>query len=106
MAENRLADSDGQRNRRLTSFSFGFLIGPSENRGDCAQNCARMGVPKTSARRTVQSPRVVALSVKGDGLNVVRRTRFCYGAVSYKCLRHVYLQGYGEVAEWPKAAVC
>jgi hypothetical protein len=73
---SRAARDSGHRNRRLATFSFGFLNGTSENRGDCAQKCAQTGVPKTGSKPTIQSTRVVAFSVKGDGLNVGRLHSF------------------------------
>ena len=103
---SRAARDGGHRNRRLATFSFGFLNGTRENRGDCAQKCAQTGVPKTGSKPTIQSTRVVAFSVKGDGLNVGRLHLFRYPEFPCKCLCHVYLQVCGEVAEWPKAAVC
>jgi hypothetical protein len=62
-------EGDGQRNRRLASFSFRFLNGLSEKRAECAQECAHTSVPKMRSKPPIESTRVVALSVKGDGLN-------------------------------------
>ena len=55
---------------------------------------------------TVQRPRVVAFSVEGDGLNARRLYRFAIERFLCKYQCHVYLRVRGEVAEWPKAAVC
>jgi len=71
-AITRSMNRDGLENRRLASFSFAFLNGPSENRGDCAQNCAQSRVAQTSNKPTTQTTRVAALSVKSDGLNAGR----------------------------------
>ncbi len=48
-----IEEGDGQKNRRLASFPFCFLNGPSEKRAVCAQKCAQMGVPKTSSKPTI-----------------------------------------------------
>jgi hypothetical protein len=64
-------EGDGQRNRRLTSFSFRFLNGLSGKRAECAQECAQTSVPKIRSKPTIESTRAVALSVKGGGLNAV-----------------------------------
>lgn len=61
--------SDGQRNRRLASFSFRFLNAPTGKCGRCARNCAQSAVPKTRRAPTLQPTYVVALSGKGGGLH-------------------------------------
>ena len=101
-----IEEGDGQKNRRLASFPLGFLNGASEKRAVCAQMCAQTGVPKTRSQLTIQNTLVVAFSVEGDGLNGDRLHRFAVESVPCKCLRHVYLQTRGEVAERLKAAVC
>jgi hypothetical protein len=63
------AACSGQRNRRLASFSFRLLNETCDNGADCAHKCAQTNVPKTENKLTTEGARVVALSVKGDGLN-------------------------------------
>lgn len=53
----------------------------------------------------LQSSLVVVVTGEGRGLIAGALTR-CRPASSCKWLCHVYLQMRGEVAEWPKAAVC
>jgi hypothetical protein len=49
--------------------------------------------------------RFLAAGVKGGSLKC--RRLFTYGKpLSWKCLLRVSLEVSGEVAEWPKAAVC
>jgi hypothetical protein len=88
-------EGDGQRNRRLALFSFRFLNGLSEKRAKCAQECAQTSVPNMRSKRTIESARAVALSVKGGGLNAFSFTpcaieRFRVSAcVRYTCRRAV-----------------
>ena len=69
-----IEEGDGQENRRLVAFSFRFLNRPGKKRTVCAQKCTQTTVPKTTSMATIQSPPVVAFSVKGDGLNGVAFT--------------------------------
>ena len=64
----------GQENRRLVALSFRLLNSSLEKRAECAQKCAQHGVHKTRWMLTVQTPLVVAFSV--------RRRRFLRGLPS------------------------
>ncbi len=76
MCRALIEESDGQKNRRLSSFFFRFSDRPSEKRAVCAQKCAQTMGPKPSSTATIQSALLVAVSVKGDGLNADRLHRF------------------------------
>jgi len=60
----RFREGDGQRDRRLSSFSFGVLNALNEKRSNCAGKCAPSVVPNPKGARTVQTTRMVALSAK------------------------------------------
>jgi hypothetical protein len=80
--ETSVREGGGQRNRRLGHFSFRLSNELRVQRADCAQNCAQSPVPQTSSEPRTQSPRVVALSAKGDGLHDGR-----LHALTIECVR-------------------
>src|SRR5207237_10471527 len=49
---------------------------PIEKRAECAQKCAQTAGPKARCTLTVQTPLMVAFSVRGDGFYGDRLTRF------------------------------
>ena len=65
---------------------------------------ASCGVPKSSRAVVAKIGRFSAGFVEGDGLKI-RRLRQCKMSIS-EVLIPVTLSVRGEVAEWPKAAVC
>jgi hypothetical protein len=63
-----LKKGDGQRNRRLPTFSFRFLDRTNGKSTKCAWNCAQPSVPINAVKSDEQPTPLVVLSGKGAGL--------------------------------------
>jgi hypothetical protein len=89
-----LKKGDGQKNRRLVTFSFRFLSRFSERRCSCPGVCPN-SVPKTRRLPTMQSIVVLAFNDEGGGLDGGRLHCFAVERfrvsvfVTYTCRRAV-----------------